>query len=778
MGVWVMELDGGERRRICDGDQAAWLADGEGILFRREQRIVQRHLRTGQERMVSPADCKACAFPDCSRDGRRVVFVADHRGRRAVFAVRRGKKARQCLAVSDMLASPRWSPDGTRIAYQREAHIHVMNADGSRDYQLTMAGGIQRLPAWSPDGTAIAYCQGADPRGPWHICITSADAAHTTALSRGSALSILSPDWRADAGAPRRPESAPVLRPGPRVTVWDTQRLLSSPPMGWDEQWAREKGWQPIAIGNRAPRRLAGGAAIATARSSLLLAVEDSGPLLIPRSGGKRVEGIELVPLDDRGSEARSIESVSVLKSDGEEALGPLVSRSADGRRATTRWRMRGAGAFVEATALTGAAKLRVRARIPLVVVPDRYGNDLLIDPQARPDANWTLPAERLLLASLGQHGGMLVIVCSGEKQRATLQQPSEGAFPSADIAFDNGSIAIAALGGEGIWYEQRFEPRDTAERLTFGWRMPFGATWRLAVDGGGKRYARMFSEQPSSCYDGTQVSLAKSEAVPPDVDLGLIYLYDRTAQTPSETLTPTDIVRDAVGLRAGEALLDTEGLTAYRTAAARTTWADVGGTIDSIRYLFDRGLAAREHVYVGHLCADVQPFIAGMDERLDEYAAFTDKVAQRCAAARKRRAAGQKLLAAADEMVRELRRVQQGRAGMRPAAEVAAPCAKMKQLVRGESAQDRQEFERLRGEILSIVGPREETLRTCRSLVKALRDSAGAGCLGEPESLELAESIRQLARQVLRNRYYVEDDWRGERYEVPPYWLGPRPFE
>jgi hypothetical protein len=48
---------------------------------------------------------------------------------------------------------PAWSPDGTRIAFDRDFNLYVMNADGSGEVRL--ADG--REPAWSPDGTKIAF---------------------------------------------------------------------------------------------------------------------------------------------------------------------------------------------------------------------------------------------------------------------------------------------------------------------------------------------------------------------------------------------------------------------------------------------------------------------------------------------------------------------------------------------------------------------------------------------------------------------------------------------
>jgi Tol biopolymer transport system component len=58
---------------------------------------------------------------------------------------------------------PDWSPDGQRIAFQREradvdapVQIHVMNADGSDVTQLTRGPGFHGYPAWSPDAASLA----------------------------------------------------------------------------------------------------------------------------------------------------------------------------------------------------------------------------------------------------------------------------------------------------------------------------------------------------------------------------------------------------------------------------------------------------------------------------------------------------------------------------------------------------------------------------------------------------------------------------------------------
>ena len=63
--------EGWKMERICDGDQAAWSPDGNRIVFRRGDAIMERELDGGQERIVAPRG----RFPSYLADG-RIIFVS------------------------------------------------------------------------------------------------------------------------------------------------------------------------------------------------------------------------------------------------------------------------------------------------------------------------------------------------------------------------------------------------------------------------------------------------------------------------------------------------------------------------------------------------------------------------------------------------------------------------------------------------------------------------------------------------------------------------------
>lgn len=71
--------------------------------------------------------------------------------------------ARQEALTHDNFAtdhSPAWSPDGTRIAFERNRKIFIINSDGGALRQMTRSGTPDVQPAWSPDGTRIAFARG------------------------------------------------------------------------------------------------------------------------------------------------------------------------------------------------------------------------------------------------------------------------------------------------------------------------------------------------------------------------------------------------------------------------------------------------------------------------------------------------------------------------------------------------------------------------------------------------------------------------------------------
>ena len=127
---------------------------------------------TGQ-RAMTPQDITRIQWlsdPQIAPDGRRVAFVVTSLSEEhdeylsRIWMVHTAAGPARCFTTGAKRdVAPRWSPDGTQLAFvaEREPHqkaqLYVMPADGGEPVCLTaMRQGVSQ-PVWSPDGTRLAF---------------------------------------------------------------------------------------------------------------------------------------------------------------------------------------------------------------------------------------------------------------------------------------------------------------------------------------------------------------------------------------------------------------------------------------------------------------------------------------------------------------------------------------------------------------------------------------------------------------------------------------------
>ena len=119
-----MNADGsGQRRLTRNGARnfaPAWSPDGQRIAF---------------ERRVGRGKYGSCS--GCGRASTFQVYVMNADGSEARMLAQDG-------------AQPFWSPDGQKIAFEKQSDIYVMNADGSGQRKLTRGARRDSQPVWSP----------------------------------------------------------------------------------------------------------------------------------------------------------------------------------------------------------------------------------------------------------------------------------------------------------------------------------------------------------------------------------------------------------------------------------------------------------------------------------------------------------------------------------------------------------------------------------------------------------------------------------------------------
>ncbi|MBI4461377.1 MAG: PD40 domain-containing protein, partial [Acidobacteria bacterium] len=99
-----------------------------------------------------------------------------------VFSLASGAEERHPLTFDDLIAfarvsDPQVSPDGRWVVYvvdhydkaanSRSSDLWLVAAEGSEPRQRTRSGKRDRRPRWSPDGTEIAFLSNRDAK--WQI---------------------------------------------------------------------------------------------------------------------------------------------------------------------------------------------------------------------------------------------------------------------------------------------------------------------------------------------------------------------------------------------------------------------------------------------------------------------------------------------------------------------------------------------------------------------------------------------------------------------------------
>jgi Tol biopolymer transport system component len=176
--LFVIPASGGGPVRYTsspDGaTQASWSSDGTKIAFRlyvdgnRKVLGVMNAQPEAQPQVVADHLAEAVSGPRWSPDGTRIAYVVTGGGfgqpaGSVMYTVPSSGGAPERLAgdYTWVVSGLDWSPDGTQIAYSSNQtgkhHIFVMARTGGVPSQLTNGSGNESTPAWSPDGSKIAY---------------------------------------------------------------------------------------------------------------------------------------------------------------------------------------------------------------------------------------------------------------------------------------------------------------------------------------------------------------------------------------------------------------------------------------------------------------------------------------------------------------------------------------------------------------------------------------------------------------------------------------------
>jgi hypothetical protein len=486
---------------------------------------------------------------------------------------------------------------------------------------------------------------------------------------------------------------------------------------------------------------------------------------------------VQLLPISQTGEEAGKVESLKLIRNDGQEAVVELSCSTPAGGAVRTSWKLEGDWPALQIAAVENAGGVRMGAAIQYAAVPDRFAGDLVYEPASYAGPRVALPITPMSLGFLGSGDAELVVICPSDLQTIDLLKDAGCAkrFAGAEARLAGDRLIVGVLAGPRLWHAERPQVKYERKRIDLNWQMPGPSAWRLAVRAGGGDYSETFDEKPSRRLDGTRLFLTEQEQLVGVVELALVYLYGGSPGTPPDQLSPVDLALHGMGIESFLRVMDIEGLQTYRTAPRETAWADIFATLESIRYLYDNEVEKEEQAFVGHLCDDVPALLEGMDGRLGEFAAFARQVAQiaKGPEAAKASVLGAAIKPALDKLQDACKR----RDRLAAAAEAAGCAAEIKTLAPTDRPDKKKRFSEQWQRLSRSARGRADLIRAFRVAARELSSAAAISCAEHPELRLVAARLRQMVQGVLRNRYYFEGDWRGELQREPPNWLAPPPY-
>lgn len=213
--LYVTDLAGLSRRLFADTlgkrseSRPRTSRDGAWVYFRYgfdDGEIWRVHVDgSGLEPVTDPSSTfQGDTDPDPSPDGSQVAFIGGQQpsGPGFQLAIRDlASGTERLLGVFGAL--PRWSPDGTRIAYWENdpfislGAIFVIGADGTGAHQVSPPGRLYTARGldWSPDGEwLVARSQSLDPQGLPALDLIQVQSGLTLPLAYGGSYDF--PSWR------------------------------------------------------------------------------------------------------------------------------------------------------------------------------------------------------------------------------------------------------------------------------------------------------------------------------------------------------------------------------------------------------------------------------------------------------------------------------------------------------------------------------------------------------------------------------------------------------
>lgn len=506
-------------------------------------------------------------------------------------------------------------------------------------------------------------------------------------------------------------------------------------------------------------------------------------------------------PVGEGGTQRGPIAALSVFEVYPDTIVLDVGFGSGTEGRQTLRLSCRQDAPFVESEGRDSAVAVASEARTAYTVVPDQYGNDLVLNWQRAPWRPYRFPSEHALLQFTEKGDAILMFAWLSPEQRVTVTPTVRGgSSPTVvtEVAYGRDTCAnvwLGALTAPGIWHQTPIsELRKMPAPTPLRWRMPFPATWRVdfrreqddlidswtattklkngtwafCSDNGSRSMwtsARGTFAYPAFIEHGTMNLVntvfrkafswtflpGASDLTFKNSDVALAYPYERTGDTPSGTHTPRDILRLAFEATPEFGLYDQLAPASMPKHRFPATCA-VTGRFEAV---FDDEQEGPKRRSVLADLRRMNYFVLNKRERIDEYMRWVRDMESFFSQTRTAKPAAAELL---DRFAKTVDRITQtytkGRAAdMKTPPDFQALVEKVVLLTDTPASDDKiDDVKELGKQARRIGGAQDSVLGCMRQILKELRQQAGYAMLeAETEAeIEVARDVRQRTMTLL----------------------------
>ena len=560
--------------------------------------------------------------------------------------------------------------------------------------------------------------------------------------------------------------------------IWDTvapslKEDVLADRSGWrvvpteDEKWGGPDYYNPEYYGLRYSFT---GDAVVENEHLIALFSSREGRARIFSKADRAARKVEVALLELK-AEAAKITRVHVLQNSGDEAALKVVFAGEETGKSLSAVFSFGKKRIIEVRPAENVDGISLLSPIRYGIVPDFLSDDLILDPQEYPSLEALhIPSANVFVGLLEGENDMLTVTWPVGKQRVRLVPDTSRREPrligSIDIENDGKSVFLAVLSAPGIWHEEVLKASYLEKDVSIDWKRPFPAKWITQLIEDRVKTTFTFREvRPEKFWRGgvgfypypvwfadgaTFYRLGKK--IPPKRK-SLVYSLERRG-TPAPVSTPVDIMKGTLGRDVCSALLDIEG---RRLRTHRRKDAVIGAATcevtDMMQLVFEAGEEVERKEYLCGGADDMVYFLTRQRQRIDEYQAFAGRMMSYLNETYNARPDLKQFIGNMRAITQEL--VQQHdrqRENMKTLAYADELARETKALTLKKDSGNLPRFKVLKMKWRGMGGTQDTLVCKFHTITRKLFQQAGYECVGRPEAVTVADEIRNLCRQCLRN--------------------------